>query len=75
MGFRPTGAAFDYEGLDIAKVADGKIQRIDGYADAMTIARQLGLMPQTGSTGERVMTAALNARTLIARRLSRGVGA
>lgn len=71
MGFRPTGAAFDFEGLDIAQVGDGKIQRLDGYADGMTIARQLGLMPQTGSIGERVMTAALNARTLIARRLRR----
>ena len=71
MGFRPTGAPFDLEGLDIAQVADGKIQRIDGYADGMTIARQLGLMPQTGSIGERVMTAALNARTLIAHRLLR----
>lgn len=71
MGFRPTGAAFDVEGLDIAQVADGKIKRIDGYADGMTVARQLGLMPQTGSTGERIMTAALNARTVIARRLSR----
>ncbi len=71
MGFRPTGAAFDYEGLDIGQVADGKIQRLDGYADGMTIARQLGLMPLTGSIGERVMTAMLNARTLIAHRLLR----
>lgn len=71
MGFRPTGAAFDLEGLDIAQIADGKILRIDGYADGMTIARQLGLMPQHGSFGERVTTAALNARTLIARRLMR----
>jgi predicted ester cyclase len=71
MGFRPTGAALDFEGLDIGEVADGKIQRLDGYADGMTIARQLGLMPRTGSVGERVMTGALNARTVIARRLSR----
>ncbi len=71
MGFRPTGAALDFEGLDIGRVADGKIQRLDGYADGMTIARQLGLMPQTGSIGERVMTAVLNARTLIAHRLLR----
>ena len=75
MGFRPTGAAFDYEGLDIGQVADGKIQRLDGDADGMTIARQLGLMPQAGSTGERAMTAVLNARTLIARRRSRAGGA
>ena len=74
MGFRPTGAAFDYEGLDIGQVADGKIQRLDGYADGMTIARQLGLMPRAGSTGERAMTAVLNARTLIARRRSRAGG-
>lgn len=69
MGFRPTGAAFELEGLDIATVADGKIKRIDGYADAMTVARQLGLMPPTGSLGERVMTAALNGRTVVANRL------
>lgn len=68
MGFRPTGGAFDLEGLDIGKVADGKIQRLDGYADGMTIARQLGLMPQVGSRGERAMTALLNTRTRIARR-------
>lgn len=74
MGFRPTGASFDLEALDIGQVADGKIQRLDGYADGMTIARQLGLMPQAGSTGERAMTAVLNARTLLARRRSRARG-
>lgn len=71
MGCRPTGAAFEVEGLDIARIADGKIKRIDGYADGMTVARQLGLMPQIGSAAERVMTAAVNARTVVARRLSR----
>lgn len=71
MGFRPTGAAFEVEGLDIAWIADGKIKRIDGYADGMTVARQLGLVPQTGSTAERVMAAAVNARTVVAQRLSR----
>jgi hydroxyacylglutathione hydrolase len=70
MGFAPTGARVDIEGTDFLKVADGKILRLDAYTDGMTVARQLGLLPEQGSRQDRGMQRALNARTRLGRRMA-----
>ena len=68
MGAEPTGARVELEGIDMFQVADGRIVRNDAVPDGLTVARQVGLLPQTGSaTEERLMTA-LNARTRALRR-------
>jgi steroid delta-isomerase-like uncharacterized protein len=71
-GYQPTGGRVDIEGVDFVQVRDGQIARVDAFTDNMTIARQLGLLPPQHSPTDRRMTAALNARTRIGRRIAGG---
>ena len=68
-GMEPTGARIDIEGIDHVVVADDHIAEIVAYTDSMTVARQLAVLPEQGSKAEQRMTAAVNARTRLARRL------
>ena len=49
QGVEPTGARLDIEGIDVLIVRDGEIVENNAFADGMTVARQLGLMPPEGS--------------------------
>jgi glyoxylase-like metal-dependent hydrolase (beta-lactamase superfamily II)/predicted ester cyclase len=63
QGFAPNGARIALEGCDVVTVLDGKIHALDAYLDSGTIARQLGLLPPSGSPAEARLTALANART------------
>jgi ketosteroid isomerase-like protein len=52
QGIEPTGARVELEGLDLLRVADGQIVRNDAFADGVGLARQIGLLPDPGSTAE-----------------------
>jgi steroid delta-isomerase-like uncharacterized protein len=67
-GLEPTGAHVETEGIDLLRVADGKIVRNDAVPDGMALARQIGLVPDAGSTLEQRMFAAFNVRTKASRR-------
>jgi glyoxylase-like metal-dependent hydrolase (beta-lactamase superfamily II)/predicted ester cyclase len=69
QGVEPTGAPIFVEGVDELTVRDGLIVENNAYADGMSIARQLGLMPPEGSGPERAMKGAFNAKTKAARKL------
>lgn len=62
-GLSATGASVQMEGLDLLTIRDGLIQENQAYTNATELARQLGAMPAAGSVAERVMLAAVNART------------
>ncbi len=64
-GLAPTGASIAMEGLDLLTIRDGKIHENRAYTNATELARQLGAMPPAGSTGERAMLGAVNARTAV----------
>jgi glyoxylase-like metal-dependent hydrolase (beta-lactamase superfamily II)/predicted ester cyclase len=66
----PTGAHVDLEGIDLLRVADGKIVRNDAVPDGMALARQIGLVPEAGSTLEHRMFSAFNVGTKTSRRLA-----
>src|ERR671914_2413732 len=68
MGAEPTGARVELEGIDMFRVAGGKIVRNDAVPDGMTVARQVGLLPQAGSGAEERLLGAFNARTRTMRR-------
>jgi glyoxylase-like metal-dependent hydrolase (beta-lactamase superfamily II)/predicted ester cyclase len=70
QGIAPTGARVQLDGCDVFEVRDGLIHRNDAFFDQMELARQLGALPPAGSAQERGMTAALNARTRLARRFA-----
>jgi len=69
QGVEPNGARLELEGTDVLIVRDGVIVENNAYADAMTVARQLGLMPPEGSRQELGMKRAFNAKTKAATKL------
>ena len=67
-GVEPTGAHIELEGIDLLRVEDGQIVRNDAVPDGMSLARQLGLVPDAGSTAEQRLFAAFNVRTRAVRK-------
>jgi hydroxyacylglutathione hydrolase len=69
QGVEPTGARVELKGLDLLRAEGGLIVENDAYTDAMSFARQIGLLPPTGSTQEQRLTRLFNTRTRVSRRL------
>jgi glyoxylase-like metal-dependent hydrolase (beta-lactamase superfamily II)/predicted ester cyclase len=67
-GVEPTGARVDFEGIDLLEARDGLLVRNDAVADTLSIARQLGLVPEGGSAAEHRLFSAFNAKTRVERR-------
>jgi steroid delta-isomerase-like uncharacterized protein len=68
-GLDPNGARVDLEGCDVLTVREGRIVRNDAYMNGAEMMRQLGALPPAGSAPEKTMTAALNLKTRLLRRL------
>ncbi len=68
-GLEPNGATVTVQGCDVLTVRDGRIHHNDAYMNGTEMLRQLGALPPAGSASERAMTAALNLKTRLARRL------
>ncbi len=66
QGLAPNGKSIVMEGCDMLRVEDGQIVENNAYTNAALIAQQLGLLPAQGSTADRVVTAAFNAKTATA---------
>ena len=62
-GLQPTGAMVDVRGTDCFTLDSGLIRRVHVAVDGLTVARQLGLIPQPGSLGDRAVRLVLNLRT------------
>jgi hydroxyacylglutathione hydrolase len=62
-GFEPNGAQLEIEGCDVMSVEGDVILRNDAYLDSGEVARQLGLLPATGSAGEARLTRLANLGT------------
>ena len=64
QGFVANGAHLEMEGCDVLTVnAEAKIEHLDAYIDSGDVARQLGVLPPTGSRAEPNLTKLANART------------
>jgi steroid delta-isomerase-like uncharacterized protein len=70
MGVEATGKPVELRGVDVMKIADGKIQHNTAYYDGMDFARQIGMMPAADSGAEKAMIGAFNAVTKLRGRLS-----
>jgi len=72
LGIEPTGSRLDLHGMDLIEVEDGRVAGNNIYYDQLTFARQIGMLPEEGSAGDRAMTGAFNlatrARSTFARR-------
>jgi len=70
-GMDPNGARVETEGCDVLTIRDGKLVSNYAYTNGAEMMRQLGALPAAGSTQEKALLGALNARTKVAERLRR----
>lgn len=64
-GVAPTGDPVTLEGVDVLTVRNGLIQSNEAFPDGLGFARQIGLMPAQGSTGEQRLMGAFNMKTKV----------
>jgi glyoxylase-like metal-dependent hydrolase (beta-lactamase superfamily II) len=64
-GVQATGTPLKLEGVDVLTVRDGKVQANDAFADGLTVARQIGLMPPQDSAAEQRLMGAFNVKTRV----------
>jgi steroid delta-isomerase-like uncharacterized protein len=75
QGVAATGKRVHLKGVDVMEISDGLLRRNTIYYDGATFARQVGLLPGQGSTGDRLLLGAFNLKTRAAgltRRARRG---
>jgi steroid delta-isomerase-like uncharacterized protein len=66
-GIDPTGRHLEVRGVDLLEIEDDLIVGNTAYYDAMSFARQIGLMPPENSSAENAMKSAFNASTKLRR--------
>lgn len=69
-GIEATGARVHLEGMDELTIHDGRIVANNAFADSMTFARQIGLLPPDGSRADQQLLRAFNAKSRLAARLA-----
>jgi len=70
QGILATGRSVDIRGADaMIEVVEGRIAANTIFYDGASFAREIGLLPQRGSSGERLLITAFNLRTRLARLL------
>ncbi len=70
QGITPNGARIDIEGVDFVRIEDGLIVSNEAYADNVSVARQIGLLPGPGSKTDQRMAGAFNAKTRVDQRVN-----
>ena len=63
QGIEPTGKHVELRGIDVMRFEGETLRHNDVYYDGLSFARQIGMLPSAGSTGDRAITAAFNAAT------------
>ncbi|MGI9099916.1 MAG: ester cyclase [Solirubrobacteraceae bacterium] len=71
QGIAPSGRAIALDGMDHVVMRDGVVVTTFVVYDQMQFARQIGMMPQDGSRGDRAVKAAFNAKSRLLGRLRR----
>jgi steroid delta-isomerase-like uncharacterized protein len=67
-GFAPTGRTLAVDGVDQWTMRDGRIARYRAFYDMNDLARQLGIVPPSGSRAERGMVALQRLQARLLRR-------
>jgi steroid delta-isomerase-like uncharacterized protein len=65
QGIEPTGKSIAIDGIDHFVVRDGKVVSNFVVFDQMQYARQMGLLPEQDSAGDKAFKAAFNAKTKV----------
>ena len=65
--FAPSGRKISVSGVDDWTFKDGLLCSYDSYYDTLAVARQLGIMPPSGSRAERLMARVQHAQARLQR--------
>ena len=68
LGFAPTGARFEVDGVDLWTMEEGRIARYRAFYDLNDLVRQLGILPASGSRAERATAALQRLQVRLSRR-------
>ena len=71
QGIQPTGKRLSLRGVDIMEFEYGLLLHNTIYYDGLRFARQVGLLPDEGSTGDRLIMSGFNALTGLKDKLRR----
>jgi steroid delta-isomerase-like uncharacterized protein len=71
LDMAPTGRSFEIEGIDSWEMRDGLIARYRTFFDGLSMARQLGVLPDQGSAGDRAITRLQHVQARFQRRSAR----
>ena len=71
FGLAPTGKPIAVDGMDHFVLRDGKVVSVFVATDQMAFARQFGMMPPDGSTADKALKSAFNAKTKLVATIKR----
>lgn len=63
QGVEPTGRRVTIRGVDVMEFDEGKVRHNTIYYDGAAFARQIGMLPRTGSAADRAVLAGFNGLT------------
>ncbi len=69
QGIEPTGKAVETRGVDVMEIAEGHVMRDTIYYDGASFARQIGLLPTSGSGTDKAMVGLFNVVTQLRNRV------
>ena len=70
QGIEPTGKTVETRGADVMEIADGHVVRDTIYYDGASFARQIGILPRSGSGTDKAMMSAFNTATRLRQRFA-----
>ena len=70
-GVVPTGGHVEIRGVDVMDISDGQVRHNTIYYDGASFARQVGLLPRSGSGVDKAMLSLFNAVTRLRQQVSR----
>ena len=65
QGIEPTGKRVTIRGVDVVDVVSGQIVRDTMYYDGASLARQIGMLPSSGSGAEKAVLSVFNTLTRV----------
>jgi len=70
QGIEATGKHVEIRGVDVMEIRDGQVQHNTIYHDGASFARQIGMLPSSGSGTDKAMVSVFNAVTRVRQGLS-----
>jgi steroid delta-isomerase-like uncharacterized protein len=71
QGIEPTGKYVEIRGVDVMEISEGLVRHNTIYYDGASFARQVGMLPGTGTTMDRAVLNTFNAATRLRKRIRR----